>query len=91
LVYHSPLDYTSVDKHSYPYYTTGKRTLEASMKRGRRNQTADSLRETTEHPTETSTTEEPLLRIDELEPRLTPDGYYPYNSNPPHRQVGWGC
>lgn len=91
MVYHSPLDYTPVDKHSYPYYTTGKRTLETSMKRGRRNQTADSLRETTEHPTETSTTEAPTLRIDELEARLTPDGYYPYNSEPPHRQVGWGC
>jgi hypothetical protein len=32
-----------------------------------------------------------LLAIEELEPRLTPDGYYPYNPNPPGRQVGWGC
>jgi hypothetical protein len=32
-----------------------------------------------------------LLAIEELEPRLTPDGYNPYNSNPPGRQVGWGC
>jgi hypothetical protein len=32
-----------------------------------------------------------LLAIEELEPRLTPDGYNPYNPNPPGRQVGWGC
>jgi hypothetical protein len=91
LVYHLPLDYTPVDKHTCPYYTTRKRTQEASMKRGRPKQTANPLQETPGFATETSTTEEPLLRIDELEPRLTPDGYNPYNSNPPHRQVGWGC
>jgi hypothetical protein len=61
------------------------------MERRRRKQTADSLQETPAFATETNTTEELLLRIDELEPRLTPDGYNPYNSEPPHRQVGWGC
>jgi hypothetical protein len=36
-----------------------------------------------------STAEEaPLLLIDELEPRLTPDGYF---WPPPDKQVGWGC
>jgi hypothetical protein len=42
-----------------------------------------------------STAEEaPLLLIDELEPRLTPDspfGSSMNNSPPPSRQVGWGC
>jgi hypothetical protein len=40
-------------------------------------------------------TEEPLLMIDELEPRLTPDGWggngHSNNNNPPGGQVGWGC
>jgi hypothetical protein len=39
-------------------------------------------------------TEEPLLMIDELEPRLTPDGWGGSgnsNNNPPGGQVGWGC
>jgi hypothetical protein len=39
-------------------------------------------------------TEEPLLSIDELEPRLTPDGWGgngQSNNNPPGGQVGWGC
>jgi hypothetical protein len=37
-----------------------------------------------------STAEEvPLLLIDELEARLTPDG--PFPPHPPGGQVGWGC
>jgi hypothetical protein len=37
-----------------------------------------------------------MLGIEELEPRLTPDGYFssgpPQHPNPPpDRQVGWGC
>jgi hypothetical protein len=35
-----------------------------------------------------------LLGIEELEARLTPDGWSPgnpHNSNPPGGQVGWGC
>lgn len=39
-------------------------------------------------------TEEPLLMINELEPRLTPDGWGGNgnnNNNPPGGQVGWGC
>ena len=38
--------------------------------------------------------EAPLLLIDELEPRLTPDspfGSSMNNSPPPSGQVGWGC
>lgn len=39
---------------------------------------------------EQSTTEEcPLLLVDELEPRLNPDGHFP--PPPPGWQVGWGC
>jgi hypothetical protein len=39
---------------------------------------------------ERSTAEDvPLLLIDELEPRLTPDGVFP--PGPPSKQVGWGC
>jgi hypothetical protein len=43
---------------------------------------------------ERATTEEPPLVIDELEPRLTPDGWGGSgnsNNNPPGGQVGWGC
>jgi hypothetical protein len=37
-----------------------------------------------------------VLGIEELEPRLTPDGYFssgtPHHSSPPpDQQVGWGC
>src|SRR5262249_26786637 len=35
-----------------------------------------------------TTDEADLLAIDELESRLTPDGWPP---GPPNRQVGWGC
>jgi hypothetical protein len=48
--------------------------------------------ETSARTTEPGTiAERDLLAIEELEPRLTPDGYDPYNPNPPGRQVGWGC
>jgi hypothetical protein len=60
-----------------------------------RKQTADPLQETGAFYQDAGTDEEaPLLLIDELEPRLTPDspfGSSPNNNQPPSGQVGWGC
>jgi hypothetical protein len=63
------------------------------MSRGRPEQPASPWQETPARATEQSTAEEAVLRIDELEARLTPDGPFgsPPNNNPPSGQVGWGC
>jgi hypothetical protein len=64
------------------------------MKR-RSQQPANLFPEITAPTTDPRPTEEPLLTICELEPRLTPDGWGPggnsHNNNPPGGQVGWGC
>jgi hypothetical protein len=63
------------------------------MKRARFKQTVDPLQETGAFIMDAGPAEEAVLRIDELEARLTPDG--PFGSSadngPPNRQVGWGC
>jgi hypothetical protein len=64
------------------------------MWRRKRREAAEGWQEVDRQPTNPCTTEAPLLLIDELEPRLTPDGWSPPGSphnNPPSGQVGWGC
>jgi hypothetical protein len=57
-----------------------------------RKRKSQQHREVDSQATDRNTTEEPLLRIDQLEPRLTPDGWGGHpNNNPPGGQVGWGC
>jgi hypothetical protein len=64
------------------------------MKRVGSEQVTCRLPEDPARTTEPSATDAPLLMIEELEPRLTPDGPFgssTNNSQPPGGQVGWGC
>jgi hypothetical protein len=65
------------------------------MKRAESQQRVDVWQEVHGLTSDLGASEEPLLVISELEPRLTPDGWGSsgngHNSNPPGGQVGWGC
>jgi hypothetical protein len=61
------------------------------MKRGRLKELPDMQQEAQVRAREQG---ESLLLIEELEPRLTPDGPFGSsadNSQSPGKQVGWGC
>ena len=66
------------------------------MRRGKSRPPTDAWQEVDGQPGNLFLPEEPLLMINELEPRLTPDGWggnghSNNNNNPPNGQVGWGC